>query len=317
MSELGLGVSTLGLMARDPSSQKKAVHLILYALDRGINFFDTADVDGAGNAEILLGRALAAERERVVIATKFGYVFDSRRNPAGGPEAGARDFSPKFTGAALEQSLKRLATDHIDIYQIHHPRMPDVERDDLYERLERFKRQGKILAWGAVLGPGREWVEEGRLLMNWRKPDLLAVPYNLFQQEPAGELMEEAEECGTSFLVREPLPSGMGLASPAVPKGPGDECFFMEDGPGSAGQDAGKIEALKFLAAGTGRSLAQSALKFAGAQDSVLSAIVDVWTEEQVNELSVVGEKPDLSSQELNRVRELYENRFDSGALKP
>src|SRR5437867_3259344 len=128
VSELGFGAWTLGTGWWGQIDDKDAIALIQKAYDLGINFFDTADTYAEGKSESLVGEALKDRRDKTIIATKFGY--DIYNNP---PREGHRerpqDFSPKFIRFALEQSLKRLQTDRIDIYQLHNPRVEAIRKD--------------------------------------------------------------------------------------------------------------------------------------------------------------------------------------------
>jgi aryl-alcohol dehydrogenase-like predicted oxidoreductase len=135
----GLGGTAKGSVAYGPTDDAESIRALRAALEMGIDFFDTADFYGFGHSETVLGAALRDVRSRVVIASKAGIV-DAQ---------GAQDFSPRHLRHALDQSLMRLGTDYIDLYQLHSPPM-DLLRTDhgIVAELERFKRQGKIRAYG-------------------------------------------------------------------------------------------------------------------------------------------------------------------------
>src|SRR5262249_46456838 len=140
------------------------------ALDEGITLFDTADVVGKGTAEEILGRALRGRRWEVTLATKGGYDFTGSTRPrfleappgqaAGGSlrfalsgggepsEERPQDFRPRALREACERSLRRLGSEVIDLYQLHHPRWDVLERDDVRETLDALQREGKILHYG-------------------------------------------------------------------------------------------------------------------------------------------------------------------------
>ncbi len=113
------------------------------ALDLGITFFDTADVYGVGHSERVLGRALTGHRDDVVIATKFGNVFDVPTR-----ELTGTDVSASYVRAACEASLDRLGTDHVDLYQLHVGDLPLTQVDGLLATLESLVDAGKIRAYG-------------------------------------------------------------------------------------------------------------------------------------------------------------------------
>lgn len=310
LSEIGFGVWTLSTGWWGDVTDEKAHHLLRYALDRGINFFDTADTYGDGRGETLLGVAFASERERIVIATKFGYDFYHHTGERKGQRELPQDFSPKFIRFACEESLKRLKTDHIDIYQVHNPKMTTVEEDDLYETLDKLKTQGKILTWGAALGPAIGWLEEGKLLMRVRRPRTIQMIYNLLEQDPGRELLGEGHKQRTSFFIRVPHSSGM-----LEGKYTKDTTFDEKDHRSHRKrewliQGLKKVEKLEFLTKDRNSTLGQAALKFVLSEPSVLSALPNIYSEAEINEFAVTSECPDLSASELARIQDLYENNF-------
>jgi aryl-alcohol dehydrogenase-like predicted oxidoreductase len=126
-----------------PSDDDESIAAVRRALDLGITFFDTADVYGAGHSELVLGQALAGHRDDVVIATKFGVTFDEQRRVYLG-----HDSSAGYVRSACEASLRRLGTDHIDVYQLHMGDLPITAALDVAEVLEQLVSAGLILAYG-------------------------------------------------------------------------------------------------------------------------------------------------------------------------
>jgi aryl-alcohol dehydrogenase-like predicted oxidoreductase len=122
---------------------EESVRAIRTALELGVNFFDTANVYGAGRSERVLARAIAGRREQVVIATKFNSVFDERTRQVTGSDA-----SPEGIRKACEESLRRLNTDRIDLYQFHDNGFPAGDAGPVRETLEALVREGKIRAYG-------------------------------------------------------------------------------------------------------------------------------------------------------------------------
>ena len=310
VSEVGFGVWTLSTGWWGEVTDEKAHHLLRYALDRGINFFDTADTYGNGRGEKLVGDALYRERERTVIATKFGYDFYHYAGERKGQQEIPQDFSPKFVKFACEESLKRLRTDHIDLYQIHNPKMSAVEADDLYAALEKLKKDGKIFAWGAALGPAIGWLEEGKLLTSWRKVRSIQMIYNLLEQDPGRELFDAGKKIGTGFFVRVPHSSGM-----LEGKYTKDTVFDKNDHRSHRKREwltegLKKIEKLEFLTRTKERTLGQAALKFILAEPVVVSTLPNIYGEEQINEFAMTSECPDLTADELAQISDLYEHNF-------
>jgi aryl-alcohol dehydrogenase-like predicted oxidoreductase len=176
VSEIGFGGSRIGGVFADKSSSKDALNVLRAALDRGITFYDTADMYAQGESESLIGTAFRGRREQVIIATKGGYCLPARRNlikrikplvrpivqalglkrarlPAGISGALSQNFSPPYLTQALEASLRRLRTEYVDLYQLHSPRAPFLQSPAFgaaLECLESFKKQGKIRFYGVA-----------------------------------------------------------------------------------------------------------------------------------------------------------------------
>src|SRR5579872_5461557 len=158
VSDVGFGLWTTSTGWWGSVSDDDAVRMLHTAYDRGITLFDAADTYGNGRSEEQLGTAFADRRERVVYATKFGYDFANTTDARRGQVELPHDFSPAFIRKALDESLRRLRTDYIDIYQIHNARMAQITDDALWELLESFKRAGKIRMYGVALGPAIGWL---------------------------------------------------------------------------------------------------------------------------------------------------------------
>src|SRR3989304_6127973 len=123
VSEVGFGVWTVGPTWWGITDEDFGVDLMRQAYDVGITFFDNADSYGDGKAERMLAKALGHVRDKIVIATKFGYdIYNTSTDARPGHQERPQDFSPAFVRFALERSLKRLGTDYIDPYQLPNPR---------------------------------------------------------------------------------------------------------------------------------------------------------------------------------------------------
>lgn len=166
------------------------------ALEAGCTFFDTADVYGHGHSEVLLGEALKNRRKEVVIATKGGSDF--YHTPA------RLNFTENHLIFAVEQSLKRLSTDYIDLYQLHNPPFSLIESGRVFEPLEKLKTQGKIRFYGISIHDP----QEGLLAMKMGKPSAIQVVYNYLHRDAAEELFPRALAEGVAIIAREPLANG-------------------------------------------------------------------------------------------------------------
>jgi len=309
VSEVGFGVWTVSTGWWGEVDDARSVRLLREARDRGINYFDTADTYGSGKGETLLAEAFGGMRDDVVISTKIGYDFynhTARRGQQERPQVWSADFI-RF---ALEQSLKRLGTDYIDFLQLHNTKMDAVEDDELFALMQEFEEEGKIRAYGLALGPKIGWLEEGVKAMRERQIDGVQMIYNLLEQDPGRGLIEAARETDTSLIVRVPHSSGM-------LEGHYDEntTFAKNDHRRHRPKEwlttgLKKVEQLSFLTESGERTLGQAALKFVLASPEIVSTLPNIYGEEQIEEFAVAPDVPDLTSEELARIAELYESNF-------
>src|SRR3712207_3350841 len=309
VSEVGFGVWTLSTGWWGEVDEARSVGLLREAFERGINYFDTADTYGSGLGETLLADAFGGMRDEVVISTKIGYDFynhTARRGQQERPQV----WSEEFIGFALEQSLKRLRTDHIDFLQLHNTKMDAIENDRLFELMEEFREGGMVRAYGVALGPKIGWLEEGVRAMHERDIAGVQMIYNLLEQDPVRGLIEAARETGTSLIVRVPHSSGMlegKYAGNTTFAKNGDRRHrpreWLLDG-------LKKVEQLGFLTESGERTLGQAALKFAHASPEIVSTRPNIYDDEQLEEFAAAPGTPDVSHDELSRIAELYENNF-------
>ncbi|HEX8743739.1 MAG TPA: aldo/keto reductase [Thermoleophilaceae bacterium] len=285
--------------------------LIGRALELGITFFDTGDVYGQGENERIVGKALAqAERDSIQISTKFGYVLDSGRQEHAEGER-PHDWSPQHTRRALEDSLSRLGTDYVDLYQLHNARMDAVDSDELFAELDALRDEGKIRHYGVALGPAIGWREEGLHALETRDIAALQTVYNLLEQEPGSDFLAAAERTGAGIMARVPTSSGLLEDKYTLDTefGPGDHRRhrprqWLVDG-------LKKIEQLRFLVIEGERSMTQAALKFILAQPRMATVIPTIGTLAELEEFACAAYAPDLTGDELARVQELYARNFD------
>ena len=199
LSEVGFGVWTVATNWWGKLEDAERAALLENAVELGINFFDTADTYGDGFGEEILAKVLGHRRNDLVIATKFGYdIYDP--TPRDGHRERPQKFDREFVKFACEQSLRRLDTDYIDLYQVHNPRVEALERDELFETLEQLKFEGKIRHFGVALGPDIGWFEEGVMSMRERQVDSLQIIYSILEMEPAIDFFPIADECEVGLL---------------------------------------------------------------------------------------------------------------------
>jgi aryl-alcohol dehydrogenase-like predicted oxidoreductase len=311
LSEIGFGVWTVATTwwGKIPEEQRKA--LLEQALEQGINFFDTADTYGEGYGEEILAKFLGHRRHEIVIATKFGYDFYDKITPREGHQERPQKFEPDFIRFACEQSLRRLRTDYIDIYQLHNPRISALEKDEVFETLEELKQQGKIRYYGSALGPDIGWYEEGEASMKERQVHSLQIIYSILEQEPAKDFFPIAKEHEVGLLSRVPH------ASEAL-TGRYTEVPTFDAGDHRSHRRAEwlkealrKVEQVKFLAGeDTGRTLAQAAIQFALYQPTIVSVLPNFTNLEELQHYAVAVDTPPITDAEQAQLDDLWANGF-------
>lgn len=311
LSAVGFGVWTVSTTWWGIDDDAYAVDLLRKAHDLGVTFFDTADTYGNGKGETLLADALGNVRDRIVIATKFGYDIYSNPERREGHRELPQDFSTRHVRFALDQSLKRLQTDYVDIYLLHNPRLWAIESSELFDLLDAFKREGKVRHYGVALGPAIGWEAEGTAVLRDRDIDVLHHIYNLLEQDPGRSFMQAAQQKDVGCLVRVPHSSGMleGKYTADTTFDPNDHRShrpkeWLENG-------LKKLEQLRFLHEATGRSIGQAAIQYIlDSWPCVSSVLPNIYDAEQLKEFAEAPDTPSLTADEIARVNALYESNF-------
>ena len=198
VSAMGLGCMGMSFSYGPAMDKKDGIALIRAAVERGVTFFDTAEVYGAYTNEELVGEALAPFREQVVIATKFGFKID----PATGKQAGL-DSRPEHIQEVAEASLRRLKTDVIDLYYQHRVD-PNVPMEDVAGAVKQLIQQGKVRHFGL----SEAGVQSIRRANAVQPVTALQSEYSLWWREPEKEVIPTLEELGIGFVPFSPLGKG-------------------------------------------------------------------------------------------------------------
>ncbi|TMB97504.1 MAG: aldo/keto reductase [Chloroflexi bacterium] len=310
LSTVGFGLWTISTGWWGVEDDKLAVDLLRRAFDLGITFYDTADTYGNGKGETILADALSPVRDRIVIGTKFGYDFYNHSDKREGQREIPQDFSARHLRFALEQSLRRLRTDYIDIYLLHNPRMWAIDNDELFPALDDLKAEGKIRHYGVTLGPAIGWKGEGVASMRRRPITVLQMIHNLLEQDPGRRLLEVAAEEDVGVLVRVPHSSGL-----LEGKYTSETKFDVKDHRSHRPREwlingLQKLEQLRFLHEGTGRTIGQVAIQWLLAAPQIVSVLPNIYNTEQLEEFAAAPETPPLNEAELSRVAQLYQTNF-------
>jgi aryl-alcohol dehydrogenase-like predicted oxidoreductase len=298
VSDYALGTMMLGAMGN--TDHDESVRMIHTALDAGINFVDTADVYSLGESEEIVGKAIKGRRADVVLATKFSLPMGTDPNHKGG--------SPRWVKQAVENSLRRLDTDYIDLYQMHRPD-PDTDIDETLAALSDLVREGKVRSIGSSLFPPAQIVEaqwtadrRGHHRFRTEQP-----PYSIFLRGIEASMLPTAQRYGMGVLTFGPLSSGWlsGRANPTTghrSQGRGARLFDMSVPANQVKMTA--VDQLTKLAAEAGMPLTHLAIAFVRAHPAVTSVLIGPRTPEQLLDL-LAGQDVVLSGDVLDRIDEI------------
>lgn len=305
VSEIGFGGWAIGGNAfgnsYGPTDDAESRRAVRHAYELGCNFFDSADVYGHGHSEELLGEALADVRPNVILASKVGGNFYNRdvqplvrdrlAQLAGRPydELAAdaplpvthdANFRPGYVRFAVEQSLRRLRTDYLDLLQLHNPPLSAIAAMDTYGVLEDLKREGLIRWYGVSVHPP----DEGLAAIQATMPDTVQIVYSLARREPEAAFFPAAQAANIGVIAREPLANGFlgGRYTAASTWEKGDIRARMPRA--HIGQLVTLSERVATLAAKSGLTPAQLALRFVLDHAAVSTVIVGMKTVQQVEE---------------------------------
>jgi aryl-alcohol dehydrogenase-like predicted oxidoreductase len=290
-----LGAMMFGAMGNpDHDDSTRIIHR---ALDAGINFVDTADVYSRGESEEIVGKALTGRRDDVVLATKVHGGMGDDPNRAGN--------SRRWIITEVENSLRRLQTDHVDLYQIHRP-SPDTDIEETLSALTDLVRSGKVRAIGSSTFPASEiveaqWVAERRGLERFRTEQ---PPYSIVNRGIEREVLPACERYGMGALVWSPL--AMGLLTGRYRKGQQTDSPRMSFAPGRLTHERklDVVEELVPLAEKVGIPMTHLAMAFAVAHPGVTSAIIGPRTMEHLDDL-LAGAEVTLDDDVLDRIDEI------------
>ncbi len=295
VSEVGFGAWAIGGTSYGPTRDENSLDALEAAWEHGVNFFDTADTYGHGHSEELIGKFLKGKRDKAVIASKVGWDFYH-----GGSK---KNFDPDYIRFAVEESLKRLQIDCIDLYQLHNPKPEEIKSGDLFHLLDELKRAGKIRFYGVSVHTPREALE----LIGSGEADTIQLIFNLIDQRSVSEVFPAAAEKKIGIIAREPFACGL-----LTGKYTAQSVFSKDDHRNRwirerMANDLKKIDRLKSMLSLTQYSLARASLEFILSFEAVGVVIPGAKTRAQVLENVKASEDPRLRAQEISILRDLYE----------
>jgi aryl-alcohol dehydrogenase-like predicted oxidoreductase len=283
ISEIAFGCMSLG---NNASENEQLIH---QALDKGINFFDTADLYQHGENEVQLGRALKGRRNQAIVATKVGNQWK--------PDGSGWDWnpSPEYIIKAVDESLRRLGTDYIDLYQLHGGTLDDPI-DDIVDTFEQLQHLGKIRYYGiSSIRPNviREWVNKSNI-------SSVMVQYSLLDRRPEENVFPLLEKNGIGVLARGSVAKGLLAGKPAEP--------YLNY---SAEEVTKMAKAVTSFSEGK-RTPAQTAICYILGEPVVRAAVVGIRTLTQLEEAAgMPATTPLTSAERLLLGYELAANYYD------
>ena len=284
--------------------EEDSTRVIHTALDAGINLIDTADA--YGDSEEIVGRALKGRRDEVVLATKVGRPVGDGPNRQGA--------SRRWITTAVEGSLRRLQTDHIDVYQLHRPD-PSTDMEETLSVMSDLVRSGKIRAFGTSALPASglveaQWIAERR---GYERPRTEQPPYSILSRGIEREVLPVAQRYGMGVLVWGPL--GQGMLTGRVRRGQGTDVKRAQLL--TAMRDERRldvVEQLVPLAEEAGISMVHLAMAFAVSHPGVTSALLGARTLAQLEDL-LAGVDTVLPDELLDRIDAIVPPGTDVGVL--
>ncbi len=316
VSLLAFGNFTFGATWWSDASDDEAVAIQNHAVERGVNFFDTAPAYGNYRAEKLLARTIQdVGRDQLVISTKFGYDLETDPGEEGSHRERRQDFSAAALRRECEQSLARMGIETIDLYQAHNIRLPHYT-DELVNELEALQREGKIKAWGVALGPAIGWREEGHAAILQHNAATVQTVYNLYEQHPARELCELAAAAtpARGIIARVPTNSGIlddEFSSPDFQFPAHDHRKFRDRDWLTFGLQ--KNDIVRPMAADLGLSLRAFAFKWLAAQPAIISIEPNLISTQDVDDFVEACDGDPLPADVLTTLHDLYEDDFNLG----
>lgn len=318
VSPLGLGCWAIGGPTQYQDNhfgwgeidEGEAIRAIQVALDAGITFFDTADIYGTGHSERILGQALAGRREDVLIATKFGCVFEEYSRSMAGEDA-----SPAYIQRACEASLRRLNTDYIDLYQFHLGDYDPAQAGPVCDVLDRLVAGGKIryYAWST------DSAKRASVFAKRAHCPAGQVYLNLFVDNP--EMLALCDEYNLAAIARGPLGKGLltGKFDEAT-RFPATDLRYhrrwnFQEGPRA--RQLKLLEQLRDILTSDGRTLAQAALGALWARSERIIPIPGFKTVEQVKENVGAMRYGPLGAAQMQAIADLVASSLSEDETQP
>lgn len=304
-SVIGLGTWAIGgsgwRYSWGPQDDRESIATILHALEMGVNWIDTAAVYGLGHSEEIVGKAIEGLRDKPIVATKCGMVWDKNGNIS-------NRLKEESIRSEVEASLKRLKVDVIDLYQIHWP-MPDEDIEEAWRTIVDLVDEGKI----RYAGVSNFSVEQLERIQDIHPIASLQPPYNMLRREAEDELLGFCAENDIGIIVYSPMERGLltgKFSRERVQNLPeddhrGKDTRFQEP---ELSANLELVEGLRSIAEKSGRAVAQLAIAWILRRPEVTAAIVGARHPYQIEETIAAGEWT-LSGEDIAAVDVLLNKR--------
>ncbi|MFC4324087.1 aldo/keto reductase [Litchfieldia salsa] len=283
-SEIGLGCMSIGV------EEAHAVRIIDEAIDSGINYLDTADLYDQGLNEEFVGKAIKGKRQDLILATKVGNRFER------GKEGWSWDPSKKHIMNAIKESLRRLQTDYIDLYQLHGGTMED-HIDETIDAFEALKQEGVIRYYGiSSIRPNviQEYVKRSSIIS-------VMMQYSILDRRPEEQVLPLLEENQISVLARGPVAKGF-LTERSF--NPSKEALFSKGYLDYSSEELKSI-VTRIRNSCDGRSLTEIGLRYILQSSTVSSVIAGASNVEQLHANVIAGSSSSLTDDEMKQIRQL------------
>jgi aryl-alcohol dehydrogenase-like predicted oxidoreductase len=307
VSGIGFGAWAIG-GAWGPVDDTESLAALRAAVDSGVNFIDTADVYGMGRSERLIAQLKRERKEEIIVATKAG-----RRLPVQTVEG----YSAQNLNGWIEDSLRNLATDCLDLVQLHCPPTDAYYHPEIFGALDRLAEAGKIRYYGVSV----ERVEEALKAIEYPRVQAVQIVFNCFRQRPAELFFEQAKKRRVGILARVPLASGLltGKLTPASQFAADDHRSFNRHGEAfDVGETFSGVDYETGLAAveeirsllPPGMTMAQFCLRWILMFDAVTCAIPGGKRPAQVEENCAAADLPPVAEETMAAIRKIYDTRI-------
>ena len=305
ITEVGLGTWQVGGKWGTAFSHENADRILNTAIDKGINFIDTADVYGDGESEKAVGRVVRSRSERIYVATKCGRKLSPHVDSS---------YQPAVLRKFVEKSLKNMGLETLDLIQLHCPPTTTYYRPEIFELFDKLKDEGKILN----LGVSVETVDEAMKAIEYDNVTTIQIIFNMLRMRPAEIFFKEAAKRNIGILARVPLASGLltGKFTSSTQFEDSDHRAFNRNGQFfDKGETFSGVDYMKGLEAveeikkifNKEHELAAYALKWILMFEEVSCVIPGASRPEQVLSNIAASGLPELSSEQMSNVKSIYE----------